>query len=127
MTPPRSPARLPQDRRARADGFTLVELLVTITIIAVLAALGIVVTQRVRERTRIVNAISALRQVASFHMAYSSENQGSINTSGGILVGRAVTSAPELFAAAIYFVACFAMSRYSRWLEQHLNTGTRRQ
>ena len=33
----------------------------------------------------------------------------------------------QLFAAAIYFVACFAMSRYSRWLEQHLNTGTRRQ
>jgi general L-amino acid transport system permease protein len=33
----------------------------------------------------------------------------------------------QLFAAAIYFVACFAMSRYSRWLEQHLNIGTRRQ
>ena len=33
----------------------------------------------------------------------------------------------QLFVAAIYFVACFAMSRYSRWLEGHLNTGTRRQ
>ncbi len=33
----------------------------------------------------------------------------------------------QLFVAAIYFVACFAMSRYSRWLEQHLYTGTRRQ
>jgi general L-amino acid transport system permease protein len=33
----------------------------------------------------------------------------------------------QLFVAAIYFAACFAMSRYSRWLEQHLNTGTRRQ
>jgi general L-amino acid transport system permease protein len=33
----------------------------------------------------------------------------------------------QLFVAGIYFVACFAMSRYSRWLEQHLNTGTRRQ
>ncbi|MBL8335044.1 MAG: amino acid ABC transporter permease [Rubrivivax sp.] len=32
----------------------------------------------------------------------------------------------QLFAAAIYFVACFAMSRYSRWLEGHLNTGIRR-
>jgi general L-amino acid transport system permease protein len=32
----------------------------------------------------------------------------------------------QLFVAAIYFIACFAMSRYSRWLEQHLNTGTRR-
>lgn len=33
----------------------------------------------------------------------------------------------QLFVAALYFVACFAMSRYSVWLEQHLNTGTRRQ
>ena len=33
----------------------------------------------------------------------------------------------QLFVAAIYFVFCFAMSRYSRWVEGHLNTGTRRQ
>ena len=33
----------------------------------------------------------------------------------------------QLFVAAIYFIACFAMSRYSQWLESHLNTGTRRQ
>ena len=32
----------------------------------------------------------------------------------------------QLFVAAIYFIACFSMSRYSGWLEQHLNTGTRR-
>jgi len=33
----------------------------------------------------------------------------------------------QLFVAAIYFVCCFAMSRYSRWVERHLNVGTRRQ
>ena len=33
----------------------------------------------------------------------------------------------QLFVAAIYFVACFAMSHYSRWLEAHLFTGTRRE
>jgi len=33
----------------------------------------------------------------------------------------------QLFVAAIYFFCCFAMSRYSRWLEAHLNIGTRRQ
>jgi len=33
----------------------------------------------------------------------------------------------QLFVTAIYFIACFAMSRYSHWLEGHLNTGTRRQ
>jgi general L-amino acid transport system permease protein len=33
----------------------------------------------------------------------------------------------QLFVAAVYFVCCFAMSRYSQWIERHLNTGTRRQ
>jgi general L-amino acid transport system permease protein len=33
----------------------------------------------------------------------------------------------QLFVAGIYFVFCYAMSRYSQWIEQHLNTGTRRQ
>ena len=33
----------------------------------------------------------------------------------------------QLFVAAIYFAFCFAMSRYSQWVERHLNTGTRRQ
>lgn len=33
----------------------------------------------------------------------------------------------QLFVAAIYFIACLAMSRYSQWLERHLHTGTRRQ
>lgn len=32
----------------------------------------------------------------------------------------------QIFVAAIYFIACFAMSRYSLWLERHLNTGVRR-
>ncbi|MEX1049750.1 MAG: prepilin-type N-terminal cleavage/methylation domain-containing protein [Akkermansiaceae bacterium] len=86
---PRNRARPQFDRRIRFDGFTLVELLVTITIIVALAALSVMLIQWVRERARIVNAISSLRQVASFHLAYSSENQGAINTAGGTLVGPA--------------------------------------
>ena len=31
-----------------------------------------------------------------------------------------------LFIAAIYWIFCFAMSRYSQWVEQHLNVGVRR-
>ena len=31
-----------------------------------------------------------------------------------------------LFIAAIYWIFCFAMSRYSLWVEQHLNVGHRR-
>jgi general L-amino acid transport system permease protein len=33
----------------------------------------------------------------------------------------------QLFVALVYFVACFAMASYSRWIERHLFTGTRRQ
>ena len=31
-----------------------------------------------------------------------------------------------LFIALIYFVCCYGMSRYSRWVERHLNTGMQR-
>jgi len=33
----------------------------------------------------------------------------------------------QLFVAGVYFVCCFALSRYSRWVEAYLNTGMRRQ
>jgi general L-amino acid transport system permease protein len=33
----------------------------------------------------------------------------------------------QLFVAAVYFVCCIALSRYSRWVENYLNTGMRRQ
>jgi general L-amino acid transport system permease protein len=33
----------------------------------------------------------------------------------------------QLFVAAVYLVACLAMSQYSRWVERQLFTGTRRQ
>lgn len=39
---------------------------------------------------------------------------------------RGLTSEAYLFLGAIYFVACFAMSRYSQWLEIRLNKGKRR-
>jgi general L-amino acid transport system permease protein len=45
---------------------------------------------------------------------------------GSTPTGGQVLPRGLLFAAAIYFVACFSMSRYSRWLEGHLNTGIRR-
>jgi len=33
----------------------------------------------------------------------------------------------QLFVAAVYFVCCVSLSRYSRWVESYLNTGMRRQ
>lgn len=61
-------------------GFTLVELLVVITIIAVLAGLVIAITRNIRAKAYQANAMSSLRQVAAFSIAYSIENTGDINT-----------------------------------------------
>lgn len=61
-------------------GFTLLELLVSITIIIVLAAVVFVVTGKIKAKAQQANAMSSLRQVAAFNMAYSTENNGDINT-----------------------------------------------
>jgi prepilin-type processing-associated H-X9-DG protein len=63
--------------------------LVSVAIIIVLATISALVMQRIREKARIVNALSSMRQIASFQISYASENQGDINTSGGLEVGPA--------------------------------------
>lgn len=61
------------------QGFTLVELLVTITIIIVLAGLVFVSTGKIRASAQQANAVASLRQVGIANAAYSAENSGSIN------------------------------------------------
>jgi prepilin-type N-terminal cleavage/methylation domain-containing protein len=72
----KTPSHVSPDRR----GFTLVEMLVVITIIAVLAALTLVTTRNIKSRAYQANAMSSLRQVAAFNLAYATENNGDINT-----------------------------------------------
>ncbi|MGL5018244.1 MAG: type II secretion system protein [Luteolibacter sp.] len=60
-------------------GFTLVELLVSVTIIITLAALVFAITGKIRDSAKQTNAMSALRQIALANVAYSSENNGAIN------------------------------------------------
>ena len=68
---------LPQGKHPR--GFTLVELLVTITIIIVLASTVFVVTGKIRNSARQTTAMAALRQISIANMGYSGENAGAIN------------------------------------------------
>jgi prepilin-type N-terminal cleavage/methylation domain-containing protein/prepilin-type processing-associated H-X9-DG protein len=63
-----------------AGGFTLVELLVTIVVIVVLAALVFTMTGKIRSKAQQANALTALRQVAGANVNYSIENNGDINT-----------------------------------------------
>jgi prepilin-type N-terminal cleavage/methylation domain-containing protein/prepilin-type processing-associated H-X9-DG protein len=66
-------------RKNPLHGFTLTELLVTIAMIAVLAALAFLATGKIRAKAQQTNAISALRQIATANLAYSAENNGAIN------------------------------------------------
>ena len=61
-------------------GFTLVELLITITIIIVLAALVLTVSRKMKTMAAKAVALSSLTQISAFNMAYSTENNGDINT-----------------------------------------------
>jgi len=69
----------PQWKLNRNSGFTLMELLVVISIVAVLAALSMAITQKVRAKAYEANALSSLRQVATANVGYSTENNGDIN------------------------------------------------
>lgn len=68
---------------APRKGYTLIELLVTITIIAIVAILSFAAFGRIREKARAVTAMASLRQVAALHTQYSTENFGNINTVWG--------------------------------------------
>src|ERR1700683_590690 len=70
----KSPGR--PNHRARIVGFTLVELLVVIGIIALLISLLIPALNRAREQANSVKCMSNLRVILQGLIAYSSDNEG---------------------------------------------------
>lgn len=61
-------------KKSRDNGFTLVELLVTVTIIIALAALSMAGIQRMRFSAAKASAINQMRQVGSAAIAWGAEN-----------------------------------------------------
>src|SRR5689334_3944798 len=63
-------------RNSRPHGFTLVELLVVIGVIALLIAILLPALQRVRLASRTTACASNLRQIAQWGLLYAQENHG---------------------------------------------------
>lgn len=60
-------------------GFTLMELLIVITIIVVMAGLILVIMRNVRGKANEAKALASIRQIAIANVSYAAENNGDIN------------------------------------------------
>jgi len=79
-------------RRMKAKAFTLVELLVTISIIGLLAGLSIPAVKTARETAEVGGCMSNIRQLTTAMLAVASDNQGRLFSGDGLNEGWATDS-----------------------------------
>lgn len=70
---------IPHSGPNRSRGFTLIEVLVSITIIIALAVVVFFMTRRIRTSALQANSVNVLRQVSVGNAGFSAENNGDIN------------------------------------------------
>jgi prepilin-type N-terminal cleavage/methylation domain-containing protein/prepilin-type processing-associated H-X9-DG protein len=81
-------------QRRRSHGFTLVELLIVIGIIAALISILLPALNKAREQANAIQCASNMRTIGQQMMIYASENRGAIVPAGIIYPPAAGTSAP---------------------------------
>lgn len=83
MSPSRNLLRPSRRRHLRPPGFTLVELLVTITIVIALAALAFTIFGRTKKAAERVDCVNRLRQASAMLLASSNDSNGRIRAFRG--------------------------------------------
>lgn len=103
----------------RVDGFTLVELLVVITIIGTIKAMIMPAAGAAIRRARIGVCASNLNQVMSMNVLYASENSGYVVPSGKTRHANLTYDMGAGAAGAVLFAEDF--SGHWRMSEAHIN------
>lgn len=98
-------------RKNRASGFTLIELMIVVVIVAILAAIAMPSYQRYVLRSHRTVAINALLDMASREARYYSTNNAYTNALTGVNgLGYASDPAPVPDATTIYYTLGAALS-----------------
>ncbi len=86
---PHAASRLKSGRHSKLKGFTLTELLVVITIIAVLVALMFPLIGKIREKAHATKCVGNLKQWGIAVQSYASDNNGNVQWSDWPSIGSA--------------------------------------
>jgi len=96
-----------------SKGFTLVELLTVVTIVAVLTSLGLAATRGVTEKTRTTRCLNDLRQVGTALQLYVGDNGGRFPSTSHQGVAQSWTNTLAPFLKTNFLGRCCAVPHHS--------------